>query len=155
MWFYTITRKGFEVIATDLADYGFGTPNMDFLKYDGEMVDNIVTNPPFNIGTEFVLQAKKFARKKIAMLFPITFLASQERFELFQDKIFPLTSVYLFSQRISLYANGKKTKNGGTITFAWFVWDRNHIGEPMIKWIKPFTEIVTFEKHIAKPKDLK
>jgi hypothetical protein len=26
-------------------------------------------------------------------------------------------------------------KNGGTITFAWFVWEKNYIGHPTIDWI--------------------
>jgi len=148
-------RKGFNVKATDLVDYGFGTPGQDFLKYDGEMVDNIVTNPPFLFGTKFVLQAKRFARHKIAMLFPLSFIGCQERYEMFQDKEFPLKAYYPFSQRISMYADGKKTKNGSKIDFAWYVWDRNHIGKPWIEWIKPYTEIILFEKHISKPKDFK
>lgn len=43
-----------EVISTDLYDYGYGKPEIDFLKTD-LTADNIVTNPPFNHAEEFLL----------------------------------------------------------------------------------------------------
>ena len=47
--------KGFSVHLTDLTDRGFGIPGIDFLKYRGEMYDNIITNPPYKHALEFVL----------------------------------------------------------------------------------------------------
>ena len=128
-------EKGFIVHSTDLADRGFGIPGIDFLKYNGEMYDNIITNPPYKHALEFVLQAKKFARHKVAMFLKTVFLASEARFEMFSDKVFPLKTMYQFSRRVTLYKDGKKMKNSGMIAYAWFIWDRNYVGKPSIEWI--------------------
>ena len=54
---------------------------------------------------------------------------------MFQDKEFPLKTVYQFSKRVSLYKNGVKMKNSGMISYAWYVWDKNYVGKPTIEWI--------------------
>ncbi len=59
-----LIARGFSVHSTDLADRGFGIPEKDFLKYRGEMHDNIITNPPYKYALEFVLQARKYAGMK-------------------------------------------------------------------------------------------
>ena len=127
--------KGFSVHSTDLADRGYGIPEKHFLKYNGEMYDNIITNPPYKHAPEFVLQAKKYARYKVAMFLKTVFLESEARFEMFNDKEFPLKTMYQFSKRVTLYKDGKKMKNSGMIAYAWFVWERNYTGKPTIEWI--------------------
>ena len=128
-------KKGFIVHSTDLLDRGYGIPEKDFLKYRGEMYDNIITNPPYKHALEFVLQAKKYAGCKVAMFLKTVFLESEARFEMFSDKEFPLKTMYQFSRRVTLYKDGKKMKNSGMIAYAWFVWDRNYSGKPTIEWI--------------------
>jgi hypothetical protein len=54
---------------------------------------------------------------------------------MFQDKDFPLKTVYQFSKRVTLYKNGEKMKNSGMIAYAWYVWDKNYVGKPTIEWI--------------------
>ena len=117
--------KGFSVHSTDLTDRGYGIGEKDFLKYNGEMYDNIITNPPYKHSLEFVLQAKKYARYKVAMFLKTVSLESEARFEMFSDKEFQLETMYQFSKRVTLYKAGTKMKNRGIITYAWFVWDRN------------------------------
>jgi hypothetical protein len=135
-----LERNGYDVSSTDLYDYGYGETGIDFLKefYDG--VDNIITNPPYKIGTEFVLKAQEIANKKIAMLLKLVFLESISRF----DKIFnpdtlltdwKLKTVYVFSRRLKIYKNGIVLKNSGLIAYAWFVWEWCYTGKPMIDWI--------------------
>ena len=126
-------EKGFSVHSTDLADRGFGIPEKDFLKYNGEMYDNIITNPPYKHALEFVLQAKKYARYKVAMFLKTVFLESKARFEMFNDKEFPLKTMYQFSRRVTLYKDGEKMKNSGMIAYAWFIWDRNYTGKASIE----------------------
>ena len=127
-------NKGFEVISTDLIDRGYGK-QLDFLKSD-LMADNIITNPPYKISLDFVLKAKMQCKSKIAMFLKTVWLESDARYEMFQDKEFPLKTIYQFSKRVSLYKNGKKMKNSGMIAYAWYVWDKDYIGKPTVEWIR-------------------
>lgn len=127
-------NKGFEVISTDLINRGYGK-QLDFLQSD-LVADNIVTNPPYKLGLDFVLKAKKQGRNKVAMFLKTVWLESDARYEMFQDTEFPLKTIYQFSKRISLYKNGKKMKNSGMIAYAWYVWDKDYVGKPTVEWIR-------------------
>lgn len=130
-----------SIISSDLIDRGYGLlEEIDFLNLPENRfeknVDNIITNPPYKFAKDFVLQAKKKCNRKIAMLLKLSFLEGKNRFDMFQDYNFPLARVYIFCSRITMFPNGVKTsKASGTIAYAWFVWDRDHIGSPIIKWI--------------------
>jgi hypothetical protein len=113
---------------------GFGIITIDF-KSD-LLADNIITNPPYKFALEFVLKAKKQSRKKIAMFLKTVWLESDSRYEMFQDKDFPLKTVYQFSKRVTLYKGGVKMKNSGMIAYAWYVWDKDYVGKPNIEWIR-------------------
>jgi hypothetical protein len=126
-------KNGFQVHSTDLIDRGYGSQE-DFFESDF-IADNIVTNPPYKLALEFVLKCKQQSRNKIAMFLKTVWLESDSRYEMFQDKEFPLKTVYQFSKRVSLYKNGVKMKNSGMISYAWYVWDKNYVGKPTIEWI--------------------
>lgn len=128
--------NGFDIYSSDLISRGYGEAGINFLEYEGEKFDNIITNPPFKYALDFVLHAKKYANRKIAMFLKTVFLESESRYEMFQDKKFPLKTVYQFSKRVTLYKNGTKMKNSGMISYAWFVWDSSYSGEPTLKWIR-------------------
>ena len=123
------------VCSTDIRKGVYGKGEVDFLKSNGT-AENIITNPPYRYAKEFVLKAKKQASQKIAMLLKLVFLEGIGRYEMFKDKEFPLKKVYVFCKRQKIYANGIIGKNSGLIAYAWFVWDKNHKGEPTIEWIK-------------------
>ncbi len=125
--------NNYDVISSDLIDRGYGD-QLDFLE-SNITVDNIITNPPFKLALDFVLKSKKLGRKKIAMFLKTVWLESESRYEMFQDKEFPLKTVYQFSKRVTLYKEGIKMKNSGMISYAWFVWDRDYVGKPYIEWI--------------------
>ena len=125
-------EKGFSVHSTDLTDRGFGIGEKDFLKYRGEMYDNIITNP-LKICFGICFTSRKYARCKVAMFRKTVFLESEARFEMFNDKEFPLKTMYEFSRRVTLNRDGVKMKNSGMIAYAWFVWDRNHRGKATIE----------------------
>lgn len=129
-----LLKKGFQVVSHDLFNRGYGVPGMDFLKSD-IYCDNIITNPPYKHALDFVLKAKQLSRNKIAMFLKTVWLESENRYQMFQDKEFPLKTVYQFSKRVSLYKRGVKMKNSGMIAYAWYVWDRDHKGKPTIDWI--------------------
>ena len=127
-------KNSFEVISSDLVDRGFGE-QIDFLKSKC-VADNIITNPPYKIALDFVTHAKNLSKNKIAMFLKTVWLESDSRYDMFQDKIFPLKTVYQFSKRVSLYKGGIKMKNSGMIAYAWYVWDKNHVGKPTVEWIR-------------------
>lgn len=106
----------------------------DFLL-ETEQYPNVVTNPPFKLAQEFVEKAKTVADKKVALFLKLVFLEGQCRQRMFRDTVFPLARVHVFSKRVTLYAGGRKGKNSGTMAFAWFVWDKEHVGPPIINWI--------------------
>lgn len=133
-----LKEYNYDVYSTDLIYRGYGDGVVDFLKYDGDSCDNIITNPPYNIALDFVLKAKMIATKKIAMFLKTVFLESEKRYEMFQDQEFPLKTVYQFSKRVTLYKGGEKMKNGGMISYAWYVWDKEYSGKPTIEWIPDF-----------------
>ena len=126
-------EKGFDVKSTDLIDRGFGEVG-NFFETDF-VADNIVTNPPYKHALDFVNEAKKKSNRKIAMFLKTVFLESEKRKPMFQDKEFPLKTVYQFSKRVTLYKNGVKMKNSGMIAYAWYVWEKGYCGKPTIEWI--------------------
>ena len=126
-------KKGFDVKSTDLIDRGFGEVG-NFFETDF-VADNIVTNPPYKHALEFVNEAKKKSNHKIAMFLKTVFLESEKRKAMFEDKEFPLKTVYQFSKRVTLYKDGVKMKNSGMIAYAWYVWEKGYCGKPSIEWI--------------------
>ena len=83
-----LQAHGYEVISTDLIYRGFGDPEpLDFLK---EMLDDfegdIITNPPYSMGLEFVQRALESVRPggKVAMFLKVQFLEGQKRGEFFK-----------------------------------------------------------------------
>lgn len=82
-----LQAHGHEVISTDLIYRGFGDPEpLDFLNetLDGFEGD-IITNPPYSIGLQFVQRALESVRPggKVAMFLKVQFLEGQKRGELF------------------------------------------------------------------------
>lgn len=126
-----------KMIATDLIDRGYGDGGIDFLKSDFQpgSVDDIITNPPFSLATEFAIKALSIAQNKIALLLTLNFLASERRYPFFAAN--PHFRVYVFSQRIDF--SGRK-RHGGMKDHAWFVWNQKTAQEdpwasPGIGWI--------------------
>lgn len=118
----------------------YGKKGIDFLLVDrrrfNNNIHNIVTNPPFVYAQQFVEKAKQFNIDKVAMFLKLVFLESERRYNLFKDRVFPLKKVLVFCHRPQLYPEGtEKPKNSGTIAYAWFIWDREYSGSPIIDWI--------------------
>lgn len=121
--------NGFQISATDLVYRGYGTGSWDFLNpVNAIESDNIITNPPFKLGTKFAIHALNIAKKKVVLFNKLTFLEGKER----RDKLFSrghLQKVYVFSERVGF--NG----GGGMMAFAWFVFDKEWQGKAEIEWI--------------------
>ena len=122
--------NGYDVYSSDLIDRGYGE-QLDFLQSD-KKVDNIITNPPFNLSTEFTLHALKLARKKIIMLNKLSFLEGIKRNkEIFSKN--KLQNVYVFSKRLNFRKYSGEMN--GLMAFAWVVFNQDYEGNAQLQWI--------------------
>jgi len=125
-------NEGYNVYSSDLINRGYGETGIDFLQ-STRQVDNIVTNPPFNLATEFTTHAFKIARKKVVMLSKVSYLEGiKRRKEIFNKK--KLKKVLIFSRRVPFKKQGDTTAKG-LMAFGWFIYDVNYNGLPIIDWI--------------------
>lgn len=93
-----LAAHGHEVISTDLIYRGFGDPEpMDFLTETfPDFEGDIITNPPYSAGLEFVERALETVRPggKIAMFLKVQFLEGKRRGELFAKTPPPELFIY-------------------------------------------------------------
>lgn len=112
---------------------------IDFLtEHYSQPFDNIITNPPFSLAKEFAQKALKSSKKKVILFAKIQFLEGQQRRDFLRSS--PLKYVYVFSKRVNPLRNGMEVNENGkpwssTMCFAWFVWEHDYLGEPMIRWL--------------------
>ena len=133
-----LAAHGYEVISTDLIYRGFGEPEpMDFLTETfPDFEGDIITNPPYGIALDFIQRALDSVQigRKVTMLLKIQFLEGQRRKEFFTNN--PPKTIYVSRSRIRCALNGNFDgfKNGSTICYAWYVWEKGFTGDPVIKW---------------------
>jgi len=130
-----LASKGNEVISSDLYDRGFGEVGVDFVNAT-RVVDNIVTNPPYNSAERFVAAGLRQSRRKFALLLRLAFLEGGNRYRTIFSST-PPARVWAFSERITFYMAGAERKGSGTTAYAWFVWDMAHTGPAQLKWLAP------------------
>ena len=129
----------FNITSTDLIDRGYGVGGIDFLTYDyKKMFDVVITNPPFSLAKEFIEKGLKISNKYVIMLCKIQLLEGTKRKEMFFNT--PLKYVYVHTTRQATWKEGKPLDPNGkkwatTMCLAWFVWDKDYKGEPIIRWI--------------------
>lgn len=139
-----LAGSGLVCFRSDIVDRGCGAVIGDFLKAEARVVDNIISNPPFNLAQAFAERALSIARHKVAFLLPLTFLEGMKRAQWLSAS--PLARVHVFSWRISmppgeLLAAGKVKPVGGKKAFAWFVWERGWVGPAHVRLLlKPEAE---------------
>ncbi len=127
-----LEKHGYKIKATDLIDRGYGEAPHDFLT-SSYTSDNIITNPPYVLGQEFVELGLKRITKKSAFLMKLAFLEGEKRRKMFQ--LTPLKKVWVFSKRLTMTRNRSEIKNSGMIAFGWYVFEHGYKGEPKIGWI--------------------
>jgi len=130
-----LEETGSQISSSDLYDRGFGEIGIDFLKARRRH-DNIITNPPYNSAEGFVGSGLRNAKRKFALLLRLAFLESAHR----ANTIFhqtPPSRVWVFSERITFYMKGATIAGSGTTAYAWFVWDKDHVGPTELAWFKP------------------
>lgn len=131
-----------QVVASDVGDYGMGYPIIDFMTGPkptdfGVDVDWIITNPPFNIGVEFVLRAleKGMSRKGVAIFIRTNWMEGVDRYErLFSTH--PPTRICPYVGRVAIVRGRVDLKAATQMPYAWFVWEHEvDTGAPVVEWI--------------------
>jgi len=126
-----LEADGHQVTSYDLSQ-GF-----DFFD-EQRQFDVVLTNPPYAHADAFIKKAKAVARQKVVLLLRLSYLHGVRRYRsIWTDTSFPLASVNIFTRYPML---GDKLRDDGKyrtgmIVYAWYVWDRKHQGEPVIRWI--------------------
>ena len=114
-----------EIQASDIEDWGCSCQIEDFLSSD-RYFECLITNPPFDLKWEFLVQAKRLARHKFALLLPLeseytkTFVHNHQ-----SDTAFPWKALYSFLEPIK-WLNKKDA--GNKIKFGWYVFERGYEG---------------------------
>jgi hypothetical protein len=102
-----------------------------------EYYDTIISNPPFSLAHEFIQKAKTVCRRFIFLL-PLSYLHGKKRYdEVWTDKLFPLSQIWVFSRYPMLgeplREDGKV--NTGMVTYMFAEWTKFYTGKPVINWI--------------------
>ena len=119
--------KGFAgtVISSDIAE------GKDFLTGEGFDGDAIITNPPYELATEFIERALFLMASSglVAMLLRTDFDHAKSRQHLFQHPAF--SKKLVLTKRIKWFED---SKGQPSFNHAWFVWDYRHKGSPTIAY---------------------
>ena len=113
------------VWATDIHDYGYGTPDYDFIHRrpdPPEGIDWIITNPPFEDRViKFMLRALELARVGVGIFLQLRYLEGVGRYNhVFKDR--PPTLVAPFVERVPLLMGQYDPEASTTTAFMWLVW---------------------------------
>jgi len=134
----TLRASGREVFASDLNDRGCPDcmSGIDFLLPGSAIeCDAIVTNPPYVLAQKFVEMALVRA-PLVIMLMRLAFMESERRTSILENGM--LARVHVFARRLPMMHRagweGRKANSG--MAFAWFVWDRDHVGPAYIDRIR-------------------
>ena len=114
-------------------------------------VQAIVANPPFSLAADFVRHGLKLV-PKVAILERIQFLESEDRTDILESG--DLARVLVFADRVPRMHkagwNGKRSS--AAMCLAWFVFERGHPLQPVLKRIRcrprRFREVCLSQKNI-------
>lgn len=127
-----------DVRASDIFDYGYGEV-ADFVggAYGDQSFDWVITNPPFKLAEDFFFEAKRVARRGVALLTRTVFIESVGRYERLFSK-FPPTTFAQFVERVPM-VKGRVDKKASTATgYGWLVWDMQQSGTvTSLGWVPP------------------
>ena len=131
-----------NITAIDIVDRGYpNTIVADFLNYQTEKrYDGIITNPPYSLAKEFVEKGMELLTDngQMLMFLKIQFLEGAKRKDFF--KKYPPKYIYVFTNRMATWNNGEPLDPKGkrwatTMCHAWFIWEKNSMTEPIIRWL--------------------
>lgn len=134
-----VLREYFShVHCSDAYRYGFGEIR-DFLSepHEPRSYDWVITNPPFRLAEEFLIEALKVARRGVAILARTVFLESVGRYNsIFRDT--PPSKFAQFVERVPMVKGRLDAKVTTATGYAWFVWEKSAaVRVPQLMWVPP------------------
>ena len=134
-----VLTEYFNVVTCfDVHNYGFGQQR-DYLKsqFPINSWDWVITNPPFRLAEQFVVQSLEVARKGVAILARTVFIESVGRYEnLFKSR--PPTTYAQFTERVPMVKGRLDRKATTATSYCWLVWRKSVLfGAPELVWIPP------------------
>jgi hypothetical protein len=134
----TVLKEYFrQVQCSDAYEYGYGQ-RRDFISspYETAAFDWVITNPPFRLAEDFVLQGLRVARHGVAILARTVFLESVGRYTgIFRNN--PPTKFAQFTERVPMVKGRLDSKATTATGYAWLVWEKNVVGLPRLMWVPP------------------
>ena len=134
-----LSNSGYDVIASDLYDRGYGNQK-DAFDYTNK-ISNLITNPPFNLAEELIDHFLPLVEEKLCLLLRTSFVEGVGRYNKFYANIDTRPSrIRTFSKRLTMVPGNSEpnVKVSGTVSFSWFIWDKksyNNVTE--FHWISP------------------
>jgi len=124
---------GYNIVGTDIHDYGHGYEIKNFLDAADDWNGDIVTNPPFDIADLFIHKALSLTRNsggKVAMLLRNEFDCAAARKKVFG---FPFDMKIVLQKRPRWIdgSTGSPRHN-----YAWYIWDWKTTRDPVIRYDK-------------------
>lgn len=107
-------KRKYKVVASDILT------QKDFLLWQPEHFDAIVTNPPFSLKQEFLERCYSL-KKPFALLLPFTTLEGKKRQALFKQYGI---SLLIFDKRVNFFTPSGKG-GGAWFPVCWFCWGLN------------------------------
>ena len=131
-----LVDAGHIVSSTDLNDFGYGTPGIDYLMERRPLANTIITNPPYKLAGKFISHAIDLGVGKHAWLLRLAFLEGKRRYRDLYSK-HPPAAVYVFSERLTIIRGDHDAAWYGTgkTAYAWLVWRKDWSGTPQLGWI--------------------
>lgn len=135
-----LIAAGYDVVATDIADHGYGRSGIDFLEQRLPRAKHIITNPPYGhgLGDAFVKKALWFAERtggRVAMLLNIASLCHPDRHESFVRR--PPSTIYALD-RCVCFPNGEPaqaTRQTYQHRYAWLIWEADPSSTAELRWL--------------------
>lgn len=161
----TAMRHGYQVRGFDLVDRlrlaDFPFEDRDLLDpalwESVPRFDNTVFNPPYSyekgIAERCIRRALEMTRRKVAALLPNKFNSSIGRYPLFTET--PLARIHWLCSRPSMppgsaLISGAVEFGGGIPDYAWFVWDRAHLGPSTNNYLILPQDLAVLRKKLVK-----
>lgn len=124
-------------MSSDLIDRGYGKTGIDFLNCTKIWKGDIITNPPYRYGKEFVEKAIELVDdgNKVVMFMKLQFLEGKARKKLFEK--YPPKTIWVSSSRLLCAKNSKFEefrKQGSAVAYCWIIFVKGFKGTTELKW---------------------
>ena len=142
-----LIAASYDVVATDIADHGYGIAGVDFLTQTQARARHIVTNPPYGRGLadRFIGHALRLTRQtggSVAMLMDLTSLCHPIRHAKFVNS--PPAAIYGLDELVCYPAGDPAPYAGKNLwrRYCWAIWKPGHSGRPTFWWLStaPFKQ---------------